>query len=109
MTKKWLGILMAAGCLVAILASQAPAAKLLCITKEDLAGEETVASCLARGEEFAIVDDYGIVRILSKREVELTRAFNPDILNQRAFGMKMYRKAPEMRKVFGSVPLREKE
>jgi len=74
-----------------LIASGAMAAKLLCVTDKDLKGEETVASCLAKGEKFAVVDDYGLVRILSPEEVELTRAFNPKALQTRAFGMK-YRK-----------------
>ena len=39
-------------------------AKLLCVSKKELKGEETVASCLAKGERFAVVDPYGMVRIL---------------------------------------------
>ncbi len=84
------------------------AAKLLCVTKEHLAGEDTVGNCLAKGDEFAIVDEYGVVRILSPREIELTKQFNPDILNQRAFGVRKHEKAPEVKKVFGSVPLPSK-
>ena len=69
-------------------------AKLLCVSKKDLKGEETVASCMAKGERFAIVDPYGMVRILSPEEVELTRAFNPKAFETRAFGMKYQREAP---------------
>ncbi|MGQ9921857.1 MAG: succinylglutamate desuccinylase [Desulfobacca sp.] len=83
--------------------------KLLCVSKQELKGEETVAECLRKGEEFAIVDEYGVVRILSPREVELTKKFNPEVLNQRAFGIRLYEKAPEMRRVFGSVPIPEKK
>jgi hypothetical protein len=36
-------------------------AKLLCVSKQELKGEETVASCLAKGERFAVMDPYGIV------------------------------------------------
>ena len=69
-------------------------AKLLCVSKKELKGEETVASCLAKGERFAIVDPYGIVRILSPEEIELTKAFNPKAFETRAFGMKYQKLAP---------------
>src|SRR4030043_375640 len=69
-------------------------AKLLCVSKKELKGEETVASCLAKGERFAIVDQYGIVRILSPEEIELTKAFNPKAFETRAFGMKYQKLAP---------------
>ncbi len=69
-------------------------AKLLCVSKKELKGEETVASCLAKGERFAIVDQFGIVRILTPEEVELTRAFNPKAFETRAFGMKYEKQAP---------------
>lgn len=92
-------------CLVSLAAAKD--AKLLCVTKQDLRGEETVSSCLAKGEEFAIVDQYGVVRILSPREVELTKAFNPQLFEQRAFGMRYSREAPPM-KIFGTVPVQKK-
>jgi hypothetical protein len=69
-------------------------AKLLCVSKKTLKGEETVASCLAKGERFAIVDQYGIVRILSPEEIELTKAFNPKAFETRAFGIKYQKLAP---------------
>jgi hypothetical protein len=69
-------------------------AKLLCISKQELKGEETVASCLAKGERFAVVDPYGLVRIMTPEEVELTKAFNPKALETRAFGMKYQKLAP---------------
>jgi hypothetical protein len=69
-------------------------AKLLCVSKKTLKGEETVASCLAKGERFAIVDQYGIVHILTPEEVELTKAFNPKAFETRAFGMKYNKTAP---------------
>ena len=61
---------------------------MLCVSKKELKGEETVASCLAKGERFAIIDPYGMVRILTPEEVELTKAFNPKAFETRAFGMK---------------------
>ncbi|MGO8763015.1 MAG: succinylglutamate desuccinylase [Desulfobaccales bacterium] len=69
-------------------------AKLLCISKANLKGEETVNSCLTKGERFAIVDEYGLVRILQPEEVELSKAFNPKVFEQRAYGMR-YEKTPE--------------
>lgn len=71
-------------------------AKLLCVSKKELKGEETVASCLAKGERFAIIDPYGIVRILTPEEVELTRAFNPKAFETRAFGMRYSKEAPAL-------------
>lgn len=71
-------------------------AKLLCVSKKQLKGEETVASCLAKGERFAIVDPYGLVRILSPEEVELTKAFNPKAFETRAFGMNYIQLAPPL-------------
>ena len=80
-------------------ASWATAAKLLCISKETLKGEETVATCLARGEECAEVGDDGLVSSLTPREVELSKRFNPEILGQRAFGLKFRELAPEINQI----------
>src|SRR4030043_2007513 len=74
----------------------AQGAKLLCVSKKELKGEDTVASCLAKGERFAIVDAYGIVHILTPEEVELTKAFNPKAFETRAFGMKYQKLAPPL-------------
>ena len=74
----------------------AQGAKLLCVSKKELKGEETVASCLAKGEKFAVMDPYGIVRILTPEEVELTKAFNPKAFETRAFGMRYSREAPPL-------------
>jgi hypothetical protein len=68
--------------------------KLLCVSNTNLKGQETVASCLAKGERFAVVDDYGIVHIMTPEEVALTKAFNPKALETRAFGMKYQKEAP---------------
>lgn len=80
----------------AVLAQAAGGAKLLCVSKKDLKGEQTVASCLAKGERFAVVDPYGLVRILTPEEVELTKAFNPKAFETRAFGMKYIQLAPPL-------------
>ena len=69
-------------------------AKLLCVSKKDLKGEETVASCMAKGERFAVIDPYGMVRIMTPEEVELTKAFNPKAFEARAYGMKYQKEAP---------------
>ena len=79
---------------VLFIASGAMAAKMLCVSNKTLKGEDTVASCLAKGERFAIVDDYGIVHIMTPEEVELTKAFNPKALQTRAFGMQYQKEAP---------------
>jgi hypothetical protein len=87
---------------VGSIAMAAPAksgAKLLCVSKSNLKGQETVASCLAKGERFAVVDQYGLVRILTPEEVELTKAFNPKAFEARAFGMKYIRLAPPLPKM----------
>jgi hypothetical protein len=84
--------LVAVGFLVA--AAAAPQTKLLCVSKTDLKGQETVSSCLAKGERFAVVDSYGLVRILTPEEVELSKAFNPKVFEARAFGVKYYKEAP---------------
>lgn len=76
--------------------AMAAGAKLLCVSKKELKGEETVASCLAKGERFAILDPYGIVRILTPEEVELTKAFNPKAFETRAYGIKYQKLAPPL-------------
>ena len=88
-------VLVAVFCLSSLATAQpAGSAKLLCVSKKELKGDETVASCLAKGERFAIVDPYGLVRILTPEEVELTKAFNPKAFETRAFGMKYQKVAP---------------
>jgi hypothetical protein len=88
-------VVLVAVCFMAT-AAMAQGAKLLCVSKKELKGEETVASCLAKGERFAIVDPYGIVRILSPEEIELTKAFNPKAFETRAFGIKYEKLAPKV-------------
>ena len=89
------------GCILAVvavmfIASGAMAAKMLCVSNQKLKGEDTVASCLAKGERFAIVDDYGIVHIMTPEEVELTKAFNPKAFQTRAYGIQFQKEAPIM-------------
>jgi hypothetical protein len=84
---------------VMLMASGALAAKMLCISKEELKGETTVGSCVARGDQFAIMDDNGAIRILSAREIELMKQTNPQIFEQKAYGMKYRHLAPEIPKL----------
>jgi hypothetical protein len=103
-SKLWLIL---AICIVAMfISSSAMAAKLLCVSRQDLKGGETVSSCLLKGDEFAIVDDNDIVHILTPREIELTRMFNPKLFGQRAYSLQYKEQAPEInplkrRAVFG--------
>ena len=60
----------------------------------NLKGEETVGSCLAKGERFAVMDQSGLVRILTPEEVKLTKARNPEVFVTRTFGVKYFREAP---------------
>jgi hypothetical protein len=78
------------------MAQKAGGAKLLCVSKKTLKGQETVASCLAKGERFAVVDQYGLVHILTPEEIALTKAFNPKVFETRAFGMKYIQLAPPL-------------
>jgi hypothetical protein len=82
--------------LALMLATSASAQKLLCVSKQNLKGEQTVNSCLAQGDRFAVVDKYGLVRILTPEEVALTKALNPKVFQTRAFGMKYIRLAPPL-------------
>jgi len=82
--------------MVGLVATPALADKLLCVSKQSLKGEMSVGQCLAKGERFAIVDDSGIVLILSPEEVELTKAFNPKVFETRAFGIQYQKLAPQV-------------
>ena len=87
-------VLVLASLLLAAASATQAQEKLLCVSQQALKGEETVGSCLAKGERFAVVDRYGLVRILTPEEVELTKAFNPKVFETRAFGVKYFREAP---------------
>jgi len=91
-------------CVTAVALAADGGAKLLCVTDQNLKGQESVSSCLAKGDEFAIVDQYGVVHVLTPREVELTKAFNPQLFQQQAFSMRYGSMAPTL-KIFGSVPI----
>ena len=41
-----------------------------------------------------VVDQYGLVHILTPEEIELTKAFNPKLFETRAFGAKYFKEAP---------------
>jgi hypothetical protein len=84
--------------MVMLAASAALADKMLCISRQELKGEETVGACIARGDQFAIIDDKGVVRILSPREIELMKQTNPKLFEMKAFGMKYQELAPEIPK-----------
>ncbi len=94
MKLKMMLILMLASLLLAAPVAQAD--KLLCITKQTLKGQETVNSCLAKGERFAVVDDFGLVWILTPEEVDLSRAFNPQAFETRAFSVPYIKEAPKI-------------
>jgi hypothetical protein len=95
MRKKVIVLVLTLG-LALMLATTASAQKLLCISKQNLKGQQTVDSCLAQGNRFAVVDKYGLVRVLTPEEVALSKAINPKVFQTRAFGMKYIRLAPPL-------------
>lgn len=76
--------------------SGAFAAKLLCVSHQNLKGETTVSQCVNKGMEFAITDAQGFVRILTPREIELTKKLNPKAFKTKAFGVNYYHLAPDI-------------
>jgi hypothetical protein len=82
--------------LALMLTTSASAQKLLCISKSNLKGQQTVASCVAQGDRFAVVDQFGLVRILTPEEIALSKALNPKVFQTRAYSMKYIRIAPEI-------------
>jgi hypothetical protein len=82
--------------LMVLVASGASAEILLCVSNKGLKGEQTVDSCLAKGEQFAVVDNYGFVRVLTPEEIALSRALNPKVFQNRAFGFKYQNLAPQL-------------
>lgn len=79
--------------------SGALAEKLICISKEELKGQETVKDCMARGEKFAIVDEHGAVRILTKEEIDVMKKINPKAFDMPAYGIMYEKEAPAMPKL----------
>jgi len=91
--------LLVALALLMLPASSALADKLVCISSEKLRGEETISNCVLRGEKFAIVDEHGAVRILSREEFELMKKLNPKLMEMKAYGIIYLKEAPEMKKL----------
>lgn len=85
--------------LALLLVTTASAQKLLCISQKNLKGQQTVNSCLAKGDRFAVVDQFGLVRILKPEEIALSKALNPKAFQARAFGVKYIRLAPPLPKM----------
>jgi hypothetical protein len=79
-----------------VMASSALADKLVCISKENLRGETTINNCLLKGEKFAIVDQYGGVRIITPEEAQVMKKLNPKIFEEKAYGIIYLKEAPEM-------------
>lgn len=99
MFPKLMQVLAATVGLVLVLTSMAAADKMLCITKQELKGEMTVGECVAQGEQFAIMDDKGVVRIVGPKEMEMMKQTNPKIFEMKAYGMKHKELAPEIPKL----------
>ncbi len=97
-TKLAISLVLAALTLV-FCTSAVMAEKLICISKEELKGQDTVKSCLERGEKFAIVDEYGTVRILSKEEIDVMRKINPKVFDMPAYGIMYEKEAPAIPKL----------
>jgi hypothetical protein len=82
-----------------LVASSAWADKLVCISNENLKGEMTVNNCLLKGEKFAIVDQYGGVRMISPEEAAVMKKLNPKLFEEKAYGIVYLKEAPEMKKL----------
>ncbi|MFA5111622.1 MAG: succinylglutamate desuccinylase [Desulfobaccales bacterium] len=82
-----------------LIASSAFADKLVCISNEKLKGEMTVNNCLVKGEKFAIVDQFGGVRIISPEEAQVMKKLNPKLFEEKAYGIIYLKEAPEMQKL----------
>jgi hypothetical protein len=75
------------------------AARLICISKETLRGEETINNCLVKGGRFALIEPDGSVRIMSDEEIALMKKLNPKAFEQPAYGTTYQREAPEIPKL----------
>jgi len=82
-----------------LLASSAWAEKLVCVSNENLKGEMTVNNCLLKGEKFAIVDQYGGVRLIGPEEAAVMKKLNPKLFEEKAYGIIYLKEAPEMQKL----------
>jgi len=96
MRKKLLRRIMLALALVMLVTSAALADKLLCVSRKELKGEDTVGACVARGDQFAVMDDKGVIRILSPKEIELMKETTPHLFDMQAYGVKHRESAPEI-------------
>jgi len=68
--------------------------KLICVSSKGLKGEVTVGQCLAKGEDFAVIDKTGVPRILNKAEIEILKKTNPGLLDMKAFSIEFMKDAP---------------
>ena len=82
-----------------LMASIAFADKLVCISNENLRGEMTVNNCLLKGEKFAIVDQYGGVRMISPEEAVVMKRLNPKLFEEKAYGIIYLKEAPDLKKL----------
>jgi hypothetical protein len=73
--------------------------KLVCISNENLRGEMTVNNCLLKGEKFAIVDQFGGVRVISPEEAAAMKKLNPKLFEEKAYGIIYLKEAPELKKL----------
>lgn len=73
--------------------------KLVCISNEKLKGQTTVNNCLAKGEKFAIVNQYGEVHIITPEEAKVMKKLNPKLFEEKAYGIIYLKEAPEMPKL----------
>lgn len=81
---------------VSFLISGARATKLVCFSEAEIKGQMNIEHCVAQGKQCGLIDDLGFVRILSPKEIELTKQINPKAFEIRAYGWKQYRAAPEI-------------
>ena len=82
-----------------LVAASAWADKLVCISNENLKGEMTVENCLLKGEKFAIVDQYGGGRMISPEEAAVMKRLNPQLFEEKAYGIIYLKEAPELKKL----------
>ena len=79
-----------------LLISGAMAAKLVCFSEDVIKGQMDINKCVAQGMQCGLIDDNGFVRMLSPKEIELTRKINPKAFQMKAYGWKQYREAPDI-------------
>jgi hypothetical protein len=86
--------------LIGLLAvASAWADKLVCISNENLKGQSTVNNCLAKGEKFAVVNEYGEVHLISPEEAKVMKKLNPKLFEQKAYGIIYLKEAPQIPKL----------